>query len=61
MNTQSEISVTLSSDLLNHLRAQAQRLHVPVRWLVAGLVHDTLEPTVIPVTEQTHGPECAVS
>jgi hypothetical protein len=35
--------VTLSGDLLNHLRRVAQQEHVPLRWLVAGLVCDTFE------------------
>jgi hypothetical protein len=37
------VQVTLSDDLLNHLRKTAQEQHVPLRWLVAGLVCDTLE------------------
>ena len=43
MSNRSEISVTLSGDLLDHLRIQAQRLHVPLKWLVASLVVDTNE------------------
>jgi hypothetical protein len=35
--------VTLSDDLLNHLRQTAQVKHVPLHWLVAGLVCDTFE------------------
>ena len=35
--------MTLSDDLLNHLRRVAQQEHVPLRWLVAGLVCDTFE------------------
>ena len=41
-----QLRVTLSDDLLNHLRRVAQQEHVPLRWLVAGLVYDTLERTV---------------
>ena len=44
MSNRSQISVTLSDELLHHLRIQAQRLHVPLKWLVAGLVVDTSEP-----------------
>jgi len=40
------VRVTLSDDLLIHLRKTAQAQHVPIRWLVAGLVCDTLEPRV---------------
>ena len=38
-----QVRVTLSDDLLNHLRQRAQEKHVPLRWLVAGLVYDTME------------------
>ena len=38
-----QVRVTLSNDLLNHLRHTAQVRHVPLQWLVAGLVCDTLE------------------
>jgi len=38
-----QVRVTLSDDLLNHLRKMAQSKHVPRRWLVAGLVCDTFE------------------
>ena len=36
-----QVRVALSDDLLNHLRRVAQQEHVPLRWLVAGLVYDT--------------------
>jgi hypothetical protein len=42
----SQVRVTLSEDLLDHLRRIAQQKHVPLRWLVAGLVYDTLERSV---------------
>ena len=38
-----QVRVTLSDDLLNHLRRTAQEKHVPLRWLVAGLVCDTMK------------------
>jgi len=38
-----QVRVTLSDELLNHLRRVAQEKHVPLRWLVAGLVYDTFE------------------
>ena len=38
-----QVRVTLSDDLLNHLRRTAQAKHVPLRWLVAGLVCDTMK------------------
>jgi hypothetical protein len=37
------VRVTLSDDLLSHLRQTAQQKHVPLRWLVAGLVCDTMK------------------
>ena len=43
MNAGPQVRVTLSDDLLNHLRHTAQEKHVPLRWLVAGLVCDTFE------------------
>lgn len=38
-----QVRVTLSDDLLNHLRRTAQAEHVSLRWLVAGLVCDTIK------------------
>jgi len=43
MNATAQVRVTLSADLLKHLRKEAREQHVPLRWLVAGLVCDTLE------------------
>jgi hypothetical protein len=43
MNAAPEFSVTLSAPLFAHLRAEARRLDVPLEWLVAALVADTLE------------------
>ncbi len=42
MNNSTTISVTLSADLLNHLRGVAQSQHVPLNWLVVGLICDTI-------------------
>lgn len=36
------VSVTLSDDLLAHLRRRADEEQVPMEWLVAGLVCDTM-------------------
>ena len=38
-----QVRVTLSEDLLDHLRRVAKQKHIPLRWLVAGLVYDTFE------------------
>ena len=43
MECATKFQVTLSGDLLTHLRKTAQEIHVPLRWLVAGLVCDTIE------------------
>jgi len=43
MDANPRILVVLSDDLLNHLRKLAQQTDVPLRWLVAGLICDTLE------------------
>jgi len=63
MQNRSELSVTLSDELLVHLRRQAQSLHVPLRWLVASLVCDTLETCRVPGTigNETPGSVCAAS
>jgi hypothetical protein len=41
-----ELAVTLSSDLYAHLRLEARRLGVPMRWLVASMVLDTFESKI---------------
>ena len=38
-----DVAVTLSDELLDHLRRLVADLGVPLEWLVAGLVCDTLE------------------
>ena len=43
MDASPKIIVVLSDDLLNHLRSVAKEKHIPLRWLVAGLVCDTFE------------------
>jgi hypothetical protein len=46
MLSHSEVLVTLSVELLSQLRARAAGLDVPLDWLVAGLVHDTIASCV---------------
>jgi hypothetical protein len=46
-----QVRVTLSVDLLNHLRTESQSRHIPLRWLVAGLVCDTMNTDVKPSSE----------
>ncbi|MDB5352754.1 MAG: hypothetical protein JWN86_4001 [Planctomycetota bacterium] len=43
MIAETELAVTLSSDLFRHLRSEARRLHVPLEWLVASMVVDTID------------------
>jgi hypothetical protein len=43
MDAKGEIRVTLSDALLKQLRKESELRHVPLRWLVAGLVCDTVE------------------
>ncbi len=39
-----ELAVTLPLDLLRHLRAESRRLEVPLEWLIAAVVVETMEP-----------------
>ena len=43
MNSASEVAVTLTPELFKHLTAESKLLGVPLEWLVASLVVDTLE------------------
>lgn len=43
MDTNAEVFVTLSADLLARLRKAARREHIPLQWLVAGLICDTVD------------------
>jgi hypothetical protein len=43
MERRSEVEVTLSDKLLDHLYRLSFEADVPLRWLVAGLVCDTME------------------
>jgi hypothetical protein len=48
MHRNSEIRVTLSDELLDVLQAQARVLRVPLRWVIASLVCDTIETAAEP-------------
>ena len=43
MNTESSLAVTLSLELFDLLSAEARKLGLPLEWLVASLVVDTVE------------------
>ncbi len=60
MDASPEIRVTLSKDLLNHLRRVSQAQHVPLQWLVAGLVCDTFQHED-PASEKAMSPESLVA
>jgi hypothetical protein len=53
MQRNSEIRVTLSDELLDVLQSQARVLRVPLRWMIASLVCDTMDtpdaPDLIPL------------
>ncbi len=44
-----EVDVTLSSDLLRRLRDEARTLGVPIEWLIASLIVDTVDTFRAPV------------
>jgi hypothetical protein len=43
MTNTTGVDVTLSSELLRHLRDEARKLGVALEWLIASLVVDTVE------------------
>ena len=43
MNTTTEVAVTLTPELFDCLRDEAARLGVPLEWVVASLVADTID------------------
>jgi hypothetical protein len=43
MTNTAGVEVTLSSELLRHLRAEAKKLGVAIEWLIASMVVDTAE------------------
>jgi hypothetical protein len=53
MKTSPEICVTLSDELMESLRAQSQELKIPLKWLVAGLVCDTIDPAEQPINRES--------
>jgi hypothetical protein len=48
MEIRPEIAVTLSDELLDVLQVQARLLRVPLRWVIASLVCDTIETAAVP-------------
>jgi hypothetical protein len=56
MKAKPEILVTLSDELFDRLRAQSRELHVSMKYLVASLVCDTMEPVEKPLENLTPRP-----
>lgn len=52
MNAKTELEVTLSPDLYRRLRREARLLGVPLRYLVASVVLDTIEGAEGPSADQ---------
>ena len=48
MNGTRQVFVTLSADLLRHLSQLAMTMDVPIQWMVAGLVCDTIDTSSEP-------------
>jgi len=48
MHNNAEIRVTLSDELLDVLQSQARILRVPLRWVIASLVCDTIDTAAVP-------------
>ncbi len=44
MSIEPGLAVTLSAELFSRLNAEARKLGLPLEWLVASLVVDTVEP-----------------
>jgi hypothetical protein len=50
MTIKRDIAVTLTQELYDRLRAESGTLDVPLEWLVASLVLDTLESDCVQPT-----------
>ena len=44
MTTEPSLAVTLSAELFATLSAEARKLGLPLEWLVASIVAETVEP-----------------
>ena len=61
MQTKPEFLVTLSDELFDCLRARARELRVPLKYLVASLVCDTVEPVTDPSDDRAPLPRYHVA
>jgi hypothetical protein len=48
MTTDPRVAVTLSADLLRQLRTEAEALGLPIEWLVASMIVDTVDAVDLP-------------
>jgi len=48
MKKNSEVAVTLTPELFDRLRSEAETLGVSITWLVASLIVDTMEKVAVP-------------
>jgi hypothetical protein len=55
MDTGRSIEVTLPADVYRKLRQEARTLNVPLRYVLAGLVHDTFEAATSAPRPRTRG------
>jgi hypothetical protein len=53
MKTKPELLVTLSEELLDDLRARARELRVPLKYVVASLICDTIDPVTTGVDKRS--------
>jgi len=54
MDTGRSIEITLPADVYRKLRQEARTLNVPLRYVLAGLVHDTFEAAVSAPAPPSH-------
>lgn len=49
-NDSAGLSVTLSAELYDHFCSEARRLDVPLEWLIASLIVDTIDDHALPLS-----------
>ena len=54
MHSTSQVFVTLSPDLLRHLCELARTQDVPIQWIVAGLICDTIDTSPESAKKTSH-------
>jgi hypothetical protein len=51
-----EVAVTLSEEMYSQLRQEAEMLDIPIEWLIASIIADTIDET-----ETADEPELALA